>query len=62
MTLYADENDPGVRGKLMLLRKGRVENGRGGYYEKARRDRLWSSTTKWTHNLSHICKKILKFF
>lgn len=28
--LYADENDPGVKGKQMLLRKGGVANGRGG--------------------------------
>lgn len=25
MTLYADENDPGVRGKLMSLKKRMVE-------------------------------------
>lgn len=60
MTLYADENDPGVRGKLMSLKKGMVGNGREEYYEKARRDRLWSSTAKRTHNLRHICN--LKFF
>ena len=60
MTLYADENDPGVKGKQMLLRKGGVGNGRGGYYEKVRRDRLCGSTAKWAHNLSHICN--LKFF
>ena len=41
MTLYADENDPRVRGKLMLLKKGMVGNGREEYYEKARRDTFW---------------------